>query len=324
MQNQLRTPIAIFAYKRPSHFEQLLQSLSLCSRLDECEVNIFCDGAKGSFEQAVVEQSRQVAHYWALRIGATVILQKSNKGLARSIIDGVTELCGTHGRVIILEDDLVVHPAFLDYMLQALDAFHDAEQVYQVGGYMFPIAFHAPHDAVLLPLTSTWGWATWDRAWRSCDWSAHGALEQLQNPDIERRFNLDGSYPYSQMLRDRLAGKNESWGILWWWSVFCRDGLGLYPMNTLIRNNGHDGSGTHPTVRRAQIFKAGDEDVTKQQWSGRFPWSLNSNGEYMRKVEDYLRREGLHTNAGVASFLRNFGLLTYRALREIPSKSWQK
>lgn len=242
---QRTTPVALFTYNRAEHAGRALESLARCRRIEECRFYIYCDGAKGDHDLAAVEASRRVVREWAPKFRATVIERSENQGLSRSIVGGATDLCQEYGRVIVLEDDLLVSPHFIDYMLQALDCYQDEPRVYQISGYMFPVELPATIDAVFLPLTTTWGWATWDRAWRSFDWKATGAVKALHDPAVQRRFDLDGAYPYSSMLRERLAGKNDSWGILWWWSVFKRDGLALHPRYSLVLNRGFDGSGVH-------------------------------------------------------------------------------
>jgi acetyltransferase-like isoleucine patch superfamily enzyme len=211
-------------------------------------VYIFCDGPKGTQDQQSVEAARRVARAWSDAHKASVCARGENLGLARSIVTGVTDLCNRYGRVIVLEDDLVVSPDFLDYMLEALDHYDDDSRVYQVSGYMFPVQHQTNPDAFFLPLTTTWGWATWQRAWSEFDWKAPGYQAMLANPSERRRFDLDGSYPYSTLLKQRLAGKNQSWGILWWWTVFKAEGLVLHPRKSLVWNGGFDGTGTHSTV----------------------------------------------------------------------------
>jgi hypothetical protein len=239
------TPVALFTYNRPDHTGRLLDSLSRCHRLDDIQLTIYCDGAKSEVDRASVEASRTLVRSRAGLFKAEIVERPENLGLAKSIVTGVSDLCRVYGRVIVIEDDLVLSPDFLDYMLQALDRYQDAPQVYQVSGFMFPIDLSATTDAMFLPLTTTWGWATWARAWQRFEWLPAGTLDALKDPAVQRRFDLDGSYPYSAMLRDRLAGRNDSWGILWWWTVFQAHGLVLYPKESLVVNEGFDDSGVH-------------------------------------------------------------------------------
>jgi hypothetical protein len=282
-----KTPVAFFSYNRPDHAGRVLESLARCRRLDECRAYLYCDGPKGDRDRAVVEASRQVVREWASKLGSEMIVRSRNLGLAKSIVTGVTDLCREYGRVIVIEDDLILSPDFIDYMLQALDRYQDAPQVYQISGYMFPVKLTATTDAVFLPLTTTWGWATWERAWRLFDWQAVGALEALSDPAVQRRFDLDDAYPYSAMLRDRLAGKNDSWGILWWWTVFKRDGLALHPRHSLVSNRGFDGSGVHCGERR---MAAG----AWHQWPERlfqFPDRIVADGNAFHRLTRFLESQ---------------------------------
>jgi len=243
--NKQRTPIALFTYDRPDHTRRVLDSLARCARLDECRLYVFCDGPKEAAQAAGVAAVRQVVREWSTRLGAAVFEREVNIGLARSVVTGVTELCKEYGEVIVIEDDLELHPDFLDYMLQALDKYRHEQAVYQISGYMFPLKHPRQPDAFFLPLTTTWGWATWQRAWQIFDWNGANTPELLADPQTRRRFDLDGTYPYATMLESTLAGENDSWGILWWWSVFNARGLVLHPRRSFVWNGGFDGTGTH-------------------------------------------------------------------------------
>lgn len=240
-----KIPIALFTYNRPHHTRQALESLSKCTRFDECSLFIYCDGPKQPDQIKNVIASQQVVQSFAETMDTEIIIQEKNIGLAHSIVSGVTDLCKRFGRVIVVEDDLVVHPSFIDYMLQALDRYQDDEKVYQISGFMFPVDTTKDNDSFFLPFITTWGWATWDRAWRKFDWNAPGYQKMLSDKNMRKRFDLDGNYPYCNMLIDRFSRKNDSWGILWWYAVFSAGGLVLYPKRTLVNNCGFDGTGTH-------------------------------------------------------------------------------
>ncbi len=240
-----KTPIALFTYNRPEHTRLALAALARTERFDECRLYIYCDGPKSPEQATGIEASRRVVREWASQLEAEVTERVENLGLARSIVAGVTELCEHYGRAIVIEDDLIVSPDFVSYMLQALDRYQDAPNVYQISGYMFPAKHPVQPDAFFLPMSTTWGWASWARAWRFFDWKAAEAVEQLADPQIKYRFDLDGSYPYSAMLAERLAGENQSWGILWWWAMFKAQGLVLHPRQSLVWVGGFDNTGTH-------------------------------------------------------------------------------
>jgi len=286
------TPIALFTYNRAEHTERVLRSLANCSRLDECLLHIYCDGPKTETHATAVEASRKVVREHAARLGARIIERDTNLGLAHSVVDGVTDLCNRFGRVIVLEDDLVLNPGFLNYMLQALDRYAAAENVYQISGYMFPISQPSTLDAFFLPLITTWGWATWQRAWQIFDWDATDARAALQLPATRKRFDLNNSYPYTPMLESQLNGANNSWGILFWWQVFKRDGLALHPRQSLVWNGGFDNTGTN-CGDQGWSNESGPEIMT--DWTTvhafDFPKDVATHREAFANVCRFLKRE---------------------------------
>jgi len=244
-----KTPIAVFAYKRARHLRQLFESLLKCHRLGECQIFIYCDGSKRPEDEAQIQAARQIAQNYAPRLKAQVITRDQNLGLAHSIVAGVTNLCEQYGRVIVLEDDLVVHPTFAHFMLSALDRYQDEDRVAQISGYMFPVWHADIPDAFFLPYTTSWGWAVWDRAWRLFDWQPN--ISSLDNPHVQYRFNRNGVTNHVAMLQEWIAGLNQSWDVLYYWAVFSAEKYVLFPKVSLVQNNGFDGSGVHYATKQS-------------------------------------------------------------------------
>lgn len=238
-------PIAFFAYKRPEHTRQSLESLAKNHSAESSELFIFCDGSKKSEDNEVVQKVRQIvkSQKWCGQVH--IIEREQNIGLAKSIIHGVTELCSKYGRVIVLEDDLILSPFFLEYMNKALELYEKKSSVIQISGHMFPAKLTSVNDAVFLPFTTSWGWATWERAWKHFDAEMSGYILLKNNRKLKYKFNLDDSYPYFEMLEQQINGHIDSWAIRWYLSTFTINGITLYPIYTLVKNIGFDGSGTH-------------------------------------------------------------------------------
>lgn len=306
-----RTPLAIFTYNRPAHTRQMLESIAVCRRQDECRIFLFSDGPKTSEQEQVVQATRAVLREGMDRLGAQLIEQPVNLGLARSIVEGVTELCDEFGRVIVLEDDMIVSPRFLDYMITALDRYQDDDRVSQVSGYMHPVDHPAHPDAFFLPLTTTWGWSTWKRAWELFRWDVKEASVDLQDQAFRLAFDLDGAYPYSRMLEDCLAGRNDSWGIRWWWSVFKAGSVVLHPRHSLVWVGGFDGTGTHAGVNTNMMSRSA-QDVISFPWKETFAFPPTTAVDWpaRERIKKYLRvgaapdaRRGL--KARLTNFLKD-------------------
>ena len=257
----MRTPVAIFGYNRPTHLDRLLKSLSKCSRLDQIEIIYFCDGIKDVGHTRAVAKTRAIARKWQKRLGGHLVEKPKNHGLAGSILEGTSWLCRDFGRVIVLEDDLILNRGFLDFHLRALDHYAQTKEIYQISGFSFRLVPPAPNKGYLLPIISTWGWSTWERAWDQFHPSSI-SLADLNDEMIRHRFNLEGSYDYSQMLDDSLQGRNNSWGIRWNWHVFKSGGAVLYPPHSLVHNAGYDSSGFHcKASSKTETWQPSDAEV---------------------------------------------------------------
>ncbi len=272
------SPVALFAYRRPGHLQRALDSLAGNPLARESPLVIICDGANDPAAAADVVEVRRIARSASGFRSLKVIEREQNLGLMASIIEGVGRLTREHGRVIVVEDDLVVAPRFLEFMNLALERYAEEPKVMQVSGYMYPCVLDGAAGSGFLPSISCWGWATWDRAWRQYDASLPGWEAIRADPRAQRSFDMDGAYDYSGMLERTRSGELQSWGVIWYLSVFSRQGLVLYPRRSLVSNTGFDGSGTHAAG------SSGDQLGAVELWDGaesfEFPARLEVDQRY--------------------------------------------
>jgi hypothetical protein len=146
--------------------------------------------------------------------------------------------------VIVLEDDLVVAPDFLDFMNAALVRYQDEKAVACISGYVYPLKRNFA-EAFFVKGADCWGWATWADRWDPAAYQAPELISRIKEQDKTALFDFNSSYPYMKMLEDRAAGLNQSWAIIWYASAFVENKLCLYPPHSLVKNTGNDGSGTH-------------------------------------------------------------------------------
>jgi len=245
----LTSPIALFVFNRPQHTRRTVESLTQDKLATGCDLFIFSDGAKTEIDFAKVAEVRAYLRTITGFRSIHVIERENNFGLANSIVDGVTKMCETFDRVIVLEDDLIVSRAFLEYMNLALDQYRTEHKVMQISGNMFPLS----NPNVLPPtffccVTTSWGWATWKRAWNKFEPNAQKLAHEIKKRNLCRQFNIGGNY--FQMLVRQAKGEIDSWAIRWYASVFLSGGLCLHPTLSLVTNIGHDGTGTHCNVSK--------------------------------------------------------------------------
>ena len=237
-------PILLFVYNRPLHVRRSIESLLANELAKESELYIFSDAAKDEATQPNVNEVRQFIHSIKGFKEIHYVERTENWGLARNIIDGVTRLVNEYGRVIVLEDDLIVAPYFLQFMNDALETYKDEDNVCHIQACDFTKDPILP-DTFLIKWTGSWGWATWKRAWKLFNPNGQELLDELIKRKLTYRFDFNGKYGYTRMLRNQIKGKNNSWAIRWNASLFLADKLSLNVGKSLIQNEGFDGSGTN-------------------------------------------------------------------------------
>ncbi|MBQ3624570.1 MAG: glycosyltransferase [Prevotella sp.] len=241
---KLLAPILLFVYNRPTHVQRLVSSLQANDLAKDSELFIFSDAAKDELEKENVNEVRRFIRSIKGFGNVQIVERLENWGLARSIINGVTQTLKHYDRVIVLEDDLFVAPYFLQFMNDALEAYKDEERVGHIQACDFTQDPMLP-DTFLIKWTGSWGWATWRRAWQYFNDDGSELLAELERRKLTFRFDFNGKYGFTRMLRRQIEGKNNSWAIRWNASLFLNDILSLNVGRSLVQNEGFDGSGTN-------------------------------------------------------------------------------
>lgn len=247
-------PIIVFGYNRPWHLEQTLEALSRNELANLSDLFIFCDGPKpdASAEQLQqIGQTRMIAHKKIWCKSVSVIESDVNRGLATSIITGVTEIVQRFGTVIVLEDDMITSPGFLRYMNDALRTYKDDPKVMHITGYMFPVK-HQDRlpETFFYEVPQCWSWATWDRAWQYFSDDIDALYDYWSND--WKRFNHWGDHSLQDQLEANHNRTLRTWFVKWHAMVLKMDGLTLWPHKSLVHNIGFDGSGENCSTYNRQ------------------------------------------------------------------------
>ena len=240
-------PVVLFAYSRPEHTLRVLNSLLGNPEAALTDLVVYLDGPRNEPDRIAGDSiSEMVTNLTGFR-SVKLIQAEKNKGLANSIVDGVTEQLMEHESVIVMEDDIEVAPTFLRYMNDALDLYMTEEKVASIHAHVYPVNLELP-ETFFVRGADCWGWGTWRRAWQHFETDGQVLLERLESRGLCREFDFNGSAEFTQMLKDQISGKNDSWAVRWHASTFLQDMVTLYPRSTQAINIGQDGGGSHRGV----------------------------------------------------------------------------
>lgn len=249
---------------------------------DASEFFVFSDGPKSDTDKEKVLEVREYIKTISGFKRVNLVEREQHLGLANSIINGVTEIINKYGRIIVLEDDMVSSPYFLKFMNEAIAFYKDEEKVISIHGYIYPVNAQLP-ETFFLRGADCWGWATWKRGWDLFEPNGRKLLHEIWKRKLQKRFDINGAYPYTKMLEKQIRGKNDSWAIKWYASAFLKNKLTLYPGRTLVFNIGLDGSGMHCRVTNIYDTKVSKEPISIKN----IP--IEENSVALAGIEKYLK-----------------------------------
>lgn len=236
------SPIALFTYNRADHTQQAVESLLKNAEAKETDVFIFSDGPKNEKAVEGVKTNREYIRTISGFKTVTIIEREKNWGLSKNLIEGITRICNEYGRVIVVEDDLILSPFFLRYMNDGLEKYKDDDRVASISAFLNPVEGKIP-ETFFLRYFACWGWATWKRAWDLLNIDSRDLLKKIRWKKND--FNIGGTGPFYGILYCDKVGLNDSWAVRFYASCFLAGKLHLFPHHTMAIQTGMDGSGTH-------------------------------------------------------------------------------
>lgn len=252
-------PVIIFNYNRPDHSLRTWDALAQNQFASETELYLFCDGPKANASdemcQRIASLHAQAKQYAidAPKAGkfktVHVVCAEKNKGLANSIIGGVTDVINKHGRVIVLEDDLLTSPYFLKYMNEALEYYDSRKSVFTICANRPPmrrmqIPQDYEYDVFVSQRVMSTGWATWADRWSQVDWSMKYLPSLLNHPYQIDALNRSGEDIKVMLLLQR-DHKIDSWAVQYGYAHFANHAVAIMPCVPYVDNIGFDGTGVH-------------------------------------------------------------------------------
>ncbi|WP_421941647.1 sugar transferase [Pedobacter sp.] len=274
-------PIALFVYNRPQHTARTLKFLQQNLLAADSRLYIFSDGAKRPEDEQKVIEVREIIRNAEGFKSVKVIERQDNAGLANSVIAGVSQLINDYGHVIVFEDDLITSPHTLTYFNDALNRYKTAEKVMHVGAYMYPLKADDLPQSFFYRAATSWGWATWARAWKNFEPDIDTLISQFDQQK-KSAFAIDNTMNFWKQMQEFKKGKNNSWAIRWYASIFLKGGLTLNPSQSLVNNIGHDGTGVHSGINDIYNVIINPKPVTE------FPEVVEENQMVYQAIKNFL------------------------------------
>lgn len=279
-------PIALFTYNRLTETRETLEALKLNDRAKDSDLFIFSDGPKNEAGREAVQQVRDSLKTVDGFKSVSLIESAENKGLARSVIDGVSRVLNEYDRVIVLEDDLITAPNFLTYMNEALDFYRHEQRVQSISAYS--LLLHDRSSGYYFQTRpASWGWGSWKDRWEAEIFDKKKIQAEVKtNPALLKQFAKWCGNDSSRMLLDSLSGKNDSWYVRWTYNHYKTQRYALYPARSFVTNIGHHENATHCKGINTYVSKPVDPGLS----SFDFPLFQPPDQSTSRQFLNYFKR----------------------------------
>ena len=158
----------------------------------------------------------------------------------------MSEVVEKFGRVIVIEDDIVLSNAALQYFNSALEYYKNHQDVFSISAFNFQ-NFSVPptykYDTYFIPRMQCWGWATWKEKWAFADFQMKD-FDNFISDDIEvaNYKRLIGANSLSTLTACVQDGK-DVWACRWVYAHFKHRSFCVCPVISYVDNIGLDGTG---------------------------------------------------------------------------------
>lgn len=242
----MKTVIAVFCYKRAAKLKRAMEALLRNPESAAMDIVFFCDGYKGEADREGVLATR--AYIDGLTGFRSIHKQyrKRNLSTGPNFQQGITWLCKNYDQFIVVEDDLVVSPNYIRFMMDALEHYREEEDVFSISGFCFPLKKDGhPYDSTIHTRFCCYGWASWSDRVEKVTWDKASLSSLLyETPGFRRLLNREG-LDLSRILRKQISGKISTWDIQMQVHVARNAMKVVYPLQSKGCNIGFDNESTN-------------------------------------------------------------------------------
>ena len=241
-----RTIIAVFCYKRAAKLKVSVEALLKNPECADMEIIFFSDGAKSEKDLPGVAATRA---YIDSLTGFRKIhkhFREKNLSTGPNFQQGITFLCEHYDQFIVIEDDLVVTPNYIRFMLDSLAFYKNEKSVFTISGFAFELNKASyEYDTIIHKRFSCYGWASWSDRVRNVIWDKDKLTAIMKtSPDFKSRLDKEGMDLY-RILKKQLNGSISTWDIQMQVHVAENQLRVVYPVISKTANIGFDNESTN-------------------------------------------------------------------------------
>ena len=249
-------PIVLFTYNRIDTLQLTINSLLTNDEASKSNLLIFSDGPKNKDDEKTVSNVRKYLQTIEGFKSIDYEFKEQNQGLAKSIINGLNNVSASYEQFIVLEDDLICSPYFLNYMNSSLNKFKNSQNIWTINSMscnpeLLKLDSRMDTDYYFTRRASSHGWGSWRNRWELIDWDINNLIKKGNNFLNKKRLKEAGGDVF-KMLNDQQTKKIDSWAIRWVANIAINNGLCVTPFYSHTSHQFSE-QGTHIKIRKNSL-----------------------------------------------------------------------
>lgn len=240
------TPILLIIFNRPDKVRRLIDSLRA---IKPTKIYISADGPRDSVpaDTELCKQARAMVSQINWPCEVITNFHERNTGSDFGPEKALNWFFDNVDEGIILEDDCSPHPDFFHFAKEMLSRYRSNEQIMLISGNNFQNGIiRGDGNYYFSKYPSTWGWASWKRAWNHYDTNTTAYDDFLEKEKINTICQSNAEKKFFLKFFNQIhTHKIEHWDIKWIFTIWNNDGIAIIPNVNLVQNVGFGKDATH-------------------------------------------------------------------------------
>lgn len=174
------------------------------------------------------------------------LFREKNLGCKYAVSSAIDWFFDNEEMGIILEDDCLPSKSFFRFCDELLVRYLNDDHIMQISGFNPLSTYPIDTSYVFSRFGPTWGWATWQRAWKRYDIKMPSWPEKRANLLREEFVQSEAEQKWRQKIFDQVYyNKLDTWDYQWSYTKHLNRGLCIIPRINLVSNVGFRIDATH-------------------------------------------------------------------------------
>lgn len=233
------TPILFLIFNRPELSQKVFEQIKA---VKPRFLFIAADGPRSDRVDDIVscKLAREIINQVDWPCELKTLFRNENLGCGLNVSSAISWFFEQVEAGIVLEDDCLPHLSFFPYCEELIKKYKDDHDIYLISGTNVQTGIKRGDASYYFSnITSTWGWASWRRAWNHFNYDISDYQQSVKSGDLDHVFQTSQEKSHwIKCHKHFINRKKDIWDFQWLFAIWRNKGIGITPNTNLIKNIG--------------------------------------------------------------------------------------